>query len=98
MRQVNRDELIYTIIQAMRGFTPGLLQMLSISTQRDMAKAIMAGRVADALGKFEIMSDVPLSEYLGERAFSIPVARMMGEDVPSGMTHDPGPTRVARRD
>lgn len=86
MRQVNREELVYAIVGAMRGWSAALLRDLGsrVGETRARARVLAAGAIADkALHRFEVLSDGELPSVMGEKAFSRPVERMLG--------HDPGP-------
>lgn len=91
MRQVNRDELMYMLVGAMRVFSPALWRDLTsrqIDT-RQRARAIAAGILADkGLGRFEVLSSGELPGQMGESAFSRPIANMLGEDVGSGIRYE----------
>lgn len=86
MRQAGRDEVIYTIINALRGVTPALWRDLGsrIPETKRRAVAILAGIITDKL-PYEMLIDTPLSPLMGETMFSTPVARMLGEKLPSGV-------------
>jgi hypothetical protein len=78
MRQVNRDELIYQISAAMKGITPSIWKLITHpnAQQRDKGLVIVAGIIADSMARLEVLSSAPEAS---PGAFSIPVARMMGE-------------------
>ncbi len=61
MRQVDRDELIHLLFAGMRGWTPSLRKMLNSNVQadRDRARYVAAGILADKLGRLEILSEAP---------------------------------------
>lgn len=84
MRQVNRDELIYAIVGAIRGWSAALLRDLGShrGETRDRARALAATSIADkGLNRFEVLSEGELPGQMGELAFSKPIERMMGGDV-----------------
>lgn len=61
MRQVNRDELIHLLYAGMRGWTPTLRKQLAsnITAERDKARYIAAGILADQMHRLEILSEAP---------------------------------------
>lgn len=61
MRQVDRDELIHLLFSGMRGWTPTLRKQLSsnITAERDKARYIAAGILADKLHRLDILSQAP---------------------------------------
>jgi hypothetical protein len=91
VRQVNRDELAYALVTALKKVSAATLNALRDSrhAQRSQAQAMVAMQLAEGLGRFEILSTTPLPALMGESTYSTPLARMLGEDVPSGVV----PTR-----
>lgn len=91
MRQVNRDELAYMIAQALRQAKPSVLNMLvdRRPDQQRKGRAMVALAIVDELRHLEVLSDRELPALMGERAFSVPLARMLGEDIPSGIPAAP---------
>lgn len=87
MRQVNRDELAYMIAGALRGSSRATLKLLvdARDVQRRQAQAMIALAIVEALKPFEILSDRHLPSLMGENTYSVPIARMLGEDLPSGV-------------
>lgn len=61
MRQVDRDELIHLLFSGMRGWTLTLRKQLSsnITADRDKARYIAAGILADKLQRLDILSQAP---------------------------------------
>ena len=87
VRQVNLDELAYALTMALKKVSASTLNALRDSrhTQRSQAQAIVGMQLAEGLKNFEILSTTPLPALMGESAFSTPMARMLGEDIPSGV-------------
>lgn len=90
MRQVNRDELVYMISSALReapaSLVRGMLDSRADKSGRD--RTIVAQRIVDtALKRYEVLAAKDLSPILGEQAFSIPVARLLGEE-PSPLIYE----------
>lgn len=88
IRQVNRDELAYAIAEGLRRTSRSTLKMLLDSRHREsrMGRAMAALEIAKGLAHFEILSDRDLPPLMGEGTYSRPIARMLGEDAPSGAT------------
>lgn len=61
MRQVNRDELIHMVQDAMRTITPAMWQMMQHhdAEQKLKARTVVAGRIADKMARLEILSSAP---------------------------------------
>jgi hypothetical protein len=83
MRQVDRDELAYTIVNGLRPVTASMWKRIADPCRevRDQAKAVLAGIIADALGRYQVLSDHPAAPA---QAFSRPLARMLGETTETG--------------
>lgn len=85
MRQVNQDELVYMVASALGEIPASLLRGMMAGQQdaRTRDRAIIASRIVErAFRRFEVLSADDLPEMMGELAFSIPVARMLGEEPP----------------
>ena len=90
MRQVGRNELIYVIAAALRRVAPSTWNR-AVDRRREVSDAgrvSMATSIADAMHRLEVLSGAPEAP---ENFFSGPLARMAGEDVPSGSPtlHEP---------
>ena len=94
MRQVDRDELIYIVAGALRDVPASVRNDLvhhSIA-RRDMARVLVATTIADrALNRYEVLSAAPYTDQMGASAFSKPIARMLGQDVGTGITYEGDP-------
>ena len=81
MRQVNRDELIYAIQSGIRNWSAALRRDLNsgVVETRERARVIAAAALVDrVLKRFEVMTDTPLPNTMGEEAFSRPLDRLHG--------------------
>jgi hypothetical protein len=83
MRQVNRDELQWKIVTALRTVPRSVWRDMIDPRQQvsDRALAMVAGRAATALDSLEVLSSAPAAS---DATFRTPIARMLGEDVGSG--------------
>lgn len=85
MRQVGGAELEWNIVMALSRCGPALYgQLLSREPAKaTQAEAMLARQIAAGLSRYEILTNAPAPQ--NEQTFAVPIARMMGEVMPSGL-------------